>query len=425
MIARIAGIVFVFLATSFAWVVLGATVGVRTASQDTSIRGEVGQLWGVPQRQKAPAVSYALPVPPSSANAIGSGPAPVARAEVPLESSDVDVDLGLEYRQKGLLWYSTYRVRFSGEYVVANHTDATRDFDVAFAFPAAGAIYDNFRLAVGGKEVGDLAVSESSVTTKVRLAPGASERVSVSYGSQGLDDWWYDFGSSVSQVKNLRLAVHTNFDEIDFPPNAISPVSKTRREAGTVGWDLVWQYSNLLSGVQVGVAMPKRLNPGPWVSQITFFGPVSLFFFFFLLFMISTIRRVPIHPMNYFFIGTGFFSFHLLLAYLVDHVSIHAAFAVCSVVSMFLVISYMRLVAGFRFAVFEVGVAQFVYLVLFGYTFFFEKYTGLAITIMSIVTLFVVMQATGRIDWSRIGEPATNPAAADEPTLRPPASVAS
>jgi hypothetical protein len=38
--------------------------------------------------------------------------------------------------------------------------------------------------------------------------------------------------------------------------------------------------------------------------------------------------------------------------------------------------------------------------VLFSYAFFWKGFTGLAITIISIVTLFVVMQATGRIRWS-------------------------
>ena len=48
----------------------------------------------------------------------------------------------------------------------------------------------------------------------------------------------------------------------------------------------------------------------------------------------------------------------------------------------------------------EAAAAQFIYLVLFSSAFFFKGFTGLAITIGAIVTLFVVMQATGRIKWS-------------------------
>jgi hypothetical protein len=58
-----------------------------------------------------------------------------------------------------------------------------------------------------------------------------------------------------------------------------------------------------------------------------------------------------------------------------------------------------------RFAAVEAGLTQVLYLVLFSYAFFFRGYTGLTLTIGSILTLFVVMQATGRIRWSeRFGE---------------------
>jgi hypothetical protein len=37
---------------------------------------------------------------------------------------------------------------------------------------------------------------------------------------------------------------------------------------------------------------------------------------------------------------------------------------------------------------------------MFSYAFFFKGFTGLAITIGSILTLFVVMQITGRMRWA-------------------------
>jgi len=103
---------------------------------------------------------------------------------------------------------------------------------------------------------------------------------------------------------------------------------------------------------------------------------------------------------NYFFLATAFFAFHLLLAYLVDHISIPAAMALASLVSVTLVVSYLRLVVGLRFAALEAGTAQLIYLVLFSYAFFWKGFTGLSITVTAIITLFVVMQVTGRIRWS-------------------------
>jgi inner membrane protein involved in colicin E2 resistance len=90
------------------------------------------------------------------------------------------------------------------------------------------------------------------------------------------------------------------------------------------------------------------------------------------------------------------------MAYLVDHISIHVAFLIASAVSIALVVSYLRLVVGPRFAFREAAAAQFIYLVLFSYAFFFKGFTGLAITIGSILTLFAAMQLTGRIRWSEV-----------------------
>ena len=148
------------------------------------------------------------------------------------------------------------------------------------------------------------------------------------------------------------------------------------------------------------MVMPEKLQPGPLAGRISLFAPVSLFFFFFLMLIITTMRGIDLHPMNYFFLAAAFFSFHLLLAYLVDHVSIHAAFAISASVSVFLVVSYLRLVVGIGFASREAALAQFIYLVLFSYAFFLKGFTGLAITIGSVLTLFVVMQMTGRIHWA-------------------------
>ncbi|HVR27305.1 MAG TPA: hypothetical protein VMU26_28745 [Candidatus Polarisedimenticolia bacterium] len=80
-----------------------------------------------------------------------------------------------------------------------------------------------------------------------------------------------------------------------------------------------------------------------------------------------------------------------------DHISIHAAMIWASLVSVTLLVSYLRLVVGLRFAALEVRTVQLIYLVLFSYAFFWKEFTGLAITIIAIITLFVVMQITGRI----------------------------
>ena len=79
-----------------------------------------------------------------------------------------------------------------------------------------------------------------------------------------------------------------------------------------------------------------------------------------------------------------------------------AAFAIAAAVSVFLVVSYLRVVTGMRRALLEAGAAQLVFLVLFSYAFFFEGLTGLTITVGAVLTLFVMMQMTARVSWDEV-----------------------
>jgi hypothetical protein len=106
--------------------------------------------------------------------------------------------------------------------------------------------------------------------------------------------------------------------------------------------------------------------------------------------------------MHLLFVAAGFFAFHILLSYLADVMNIHPAFWLSAAVSVLLVTTYLRLVAGVKFAVLYAGAAQLVYLVGFSYAFFWVGRTGLTVTICAVVTLFVLMQATGRLNWHEV-----------------------
>jgi len=401
MVKRIAAIAFIFFCTSIAWMILGGTISARTNDLSGKLKSSVGSTWGTPQNQLPPSASFTVTKHvkidrEQFGKTVSDFVDTTSNVALPLESSDIHVNFELHHRQKGLLWYSTYGVQFAGAYTFTNTSTGDEQVTIQFPFPAGKAVYDDFHVTVDGVPVAT-AITNAGAATSLHMQPGQVVHYSVGYKSQGMDNWWYRFGDDVTQIRNFSLVMTTNFDAIDFPDNSLSPTDK-KRIAG--GWELTWRYSNLLSGFQIAMVMPEKLQPGPLAGQISFFAPVSLFFFFFIMFIITTIRGIELHPMNYFFLAAAFFSFHLLMAYLVDHISIHLAFIICSVVSIFLVVSYLRLVLGLRFAALEAGISQFIYLVLFSYAFFFKGFTGLSITIGSIVTLFVVMQMTGRIRWS-------------------------
>ncbi len=408
--ARLVAIGFIYGCAAVAWFTLGASVVERTGERDKGLAQEVAQLWGGRHSQLAPdtwfesprAVTEQVQEKNEKGGTVTRDVTRIVLDRVPVAvaSSRIDVALDLDQRRKGLLWYDTYGVGFGAEYRIRNESAEPRTFFVHFAFPSTEAIYDGFRFSLDGHEAAPASDLVKGLTVSALVAPGAEAVARASYRSRGLGDWTYAFTpSGVALVRDFHLAMTTDFASIDFPAGTLSP---TARAPQGEGYRLAWDFESLVTGQKVGMDAPSRLNPGPLAARITFFAPVSLLFFFTVMVILGVLRRQSLHPMNYFFLSAAFFAFHLLLAYLVDHISIHAAFAVASATSVFLVVSYLRVVCGLRTALAEAGLAQLVYLVLFSYAFFFEGYTGLTVTLGAVTTLFVLMQATARVDWTTV-----------------------
>ena len=107
--------------------------------------------------------------------------------------------------------------------------------------------------------------------------------------------------------------------------------------------------------------------------------------------------------MHYAFLAATFLSFHLTFSYAADHVAMQVAFATASMVSCILTFNYLGRVKDRKYALVATSL-QLVYLVVFSWSFFYQTdsglgITGLIVTIVSVVTLFVLMQLTAQLDW--------------------------
>ena len=391
-VPRLIGIIFIFICTTIAWAILGTSITVRTNSGYELLDRQVEDLWGSEHYQKAPTVSL------KTIQKEGDKEKEVI-TPVELESSNIQVDLQLQHRRKGLLWYATYDVDFNALYTFKNPLDQRAEGTVTFFFPATGTIYDAFEFRVDDTVITPNAENGyEGIRAVVQVPPQGEVTIHAAYKSRGLDRWHYSFSDGITTVKNFSLKAVTDFKEYDFPPQTISPSTKTPTKNG---WTLEWTFNNLVSDFDIGVQMPSKLNPGPLASRMSYFAPVSLLFFFTTLIVLGAVSNRNLHPMHYFFLGASFFSFHILFAYLVDHLLIEIAFLIAAVVSMLLVAAYLYRAAGGRFALW-VGIAQLVFLVLFSYAFFFEGYTGLVITIGAILTLALMKQLTAKVDWAEV-----------------------
>jgi hypothetical protein len=411
---RLLAIGFVWLASAGAWAILGSTLAIRSGSASGSLLGEVQSLWG-PALVQAPPSAKGTETHRSRTReqrydekerryfSVERDVDVTTERELVLESSAVDARLHLEHRRKGLVWFPTYGVDFEGRYAFRNDTAAAREVDVAFPLERRGVTYDGFSVSDEAGAPIEVAFEDGRARFSRTIEARGRLAFHVRYRTRGTQRWSYGtygggLGPEQGRARGFRLTVTTNFADVDFPAGTLSPTEHGRTAQG---WTGTWRFEQLVGTAPVGIVLPERLNPGPLAATITFFAPVSLLFFFFVTGVLLAARRRSIHPMNYVLLACAFFAFHLLFAYLIDHVAIAPAFAAASAVSVALVVSYARLFVGWRTAVLQMGVSQLLYLVLFSLSFFWKGFTGLAITVGAILTLFVIMQITGRVEWGR------------------------
>lgn len=372
--------------TTIAWFILGAALSQRTNESTYSMRGEVSDVWGPAITQQHPRAWFDTPN------------APDGRAQVLPSSSCIKVNLNYDPKPRGLIWHRTYDVGFEGNYTFTNPTKIPQTFYIAFPLPPETAGLHGFDFRLGDDDQPSQAVPGASgeVIRAIQLPASGSVTLRTAYGTRGTDTWKYDFPDK-RRISGFRLAMRTNFHDINFP---VGTGSADERLQDSNGYDLAWNYPDVIATQAIGMDMPKRLNAGPVAARIAFFAPVSLLFFVTVVLLISGMKGIPLHPMHVFFISAGFFAFHLLFAYLVDLLPLAWSFLIAAITSALLVSGYLKAVGGKR--LFAIALpAQIIYLIAFSASFFIDGLTGITLTVLAVLTLALLMFLTAKTDWRR------------------------
>ena len=372
--------------TTFAWFILATAMSQRTNESSQTMSEEVAGVWNPALEQKHPEAWFETPN------------APGGRATLLPAATDATVNLKFVPKQRGLFRHRTYDVAFKADYVFVNPTRIPQTVYIAFPLPAGAENLEGFEFHLDVED-GDEALrpTASGATTRAIVLP-ASGKVTLhaAYQTRGTGSWVYVFPDK-RRIAGFVLKMRTDFTEINFPVGTGSPRDNDRQTDGK-GWDLVWNYPDVLAVPSIGMDMPKLLNAGPVATRIAYFAPVSLVFFVTVVLLVGGLKGVPLHPMHVFFVSAGFFAFHLLFAYLVDLVPIYPSFAIATVVSLGLVCGYLKAVGGNT--LFKVALpAQLAYLVLFSASFFFDGLTGITLTICGVATLALLMGLTAKVEW--------------------------
>lgn len=403
-IARLFGIFVVFCIAGLGWLGLAGVTSSRTSGTGSELSGRVADLWGTTQSQAAPTFTQRWYTPQVTEKVTDHGKertTEMVQQLLPMEpsSSRINVDLELDSRRKGLIWFPLYNVTFDGVWTYVHHGEP-RILDLAFAFPDSTGVYESFHFLVDGVDQGAAVKPQNGqVGYAMNVVEGQTVTLAVGYRSRGQNMWMYRPSASVGNIADFQLDMTTDFAAIDFPQMTLSPSNKVQTDKG---WSLTWAFPRVVTGYGIGMVMPEPVQPGELATELAITAPLSLGFFFLWIFAIGVLRKIEVHPINYLFLAGAFFAFDLLFSYTADRLPVEQAFALASVTSVFLVVSYLRLVVGPRFAFVEAGLAQLLYQVGFALAHFWEGFTGLTITVLAVVTLFALMQMTGRVKWAEV-----------------------
>ncbi len=399
-VRKIIAIVLIFIITSIAWMILGVSNSSRTSSSFSSLKYEVASLYGNRLNIQSPkCYAKITKYREETSNNVKKMVEYYEYQYHELIKSDIKINVYLDQRKRGNLWFPTFKAHFDGKYIFKIDSSSKNNIYLYSTLNSSDSIYNDLYLNINNKDIDNVLPLINK--QEIAVVPLADNTISlnISYDATGMEDIYYLITperDEIAQINDFNLVMTTDFDLYDFPSDMMSPNEKNKTEKG---YDLMWNLNKAITGKDVGLIIPNKLNPGEIITRVSFFAPVSLLFFFVVLLMFSIVLKINLHPMHFFFLAATFFSFHLMFSYFSDQLNIYLSFIISAVVSLILTITYVKLIATKKMAFIYAPAIQFIYLIVFSFSFFFDGITGIIVTICSVITLFILMQATGRINW--------------------------
>ncbi len=305
-------------------VVAGAVVSSQVEGRadfaNTELAQGVEDRWGEPVRQPAP-----------SLRAVESGSVFTELKAMPFDSQHVRVDAAMNYRKRGLKYFSGFDFSFRGDYAYANTSG--HDEDVAFIFPIefnkSQVLLSDVELTVNGEKTqAELKEGGTCLLWTGRVAGGSRVAFTLGYKARGLGSFQYRLDPALPAKD---IAVHlsvTGGDNFDFPEGSLSAQSITRTAEG-LAFD--WRYSALESGVTLGLILPSEksydaiiatMARRAWAPFLSFFGLWSVL-------ALGSRRKLLFYETGLLSVTYAFFF--VLVAYLSAFLHFYVAWPLCLV----------------------------------------------------------------------------------------------
>lgn len=383
----------VFFPLLAGWVVLADRLDTRTHKAMYNQLNSVKQIWGGNLAQPMPSVRY---------KGFGSDVSTLSKGEI--HASDISVTLEMDYRKKGLVYYTGYNAKFIGNYTVHNSENDKIYLSFIFPYPTrqGEGVLQNVKLLVNGEQdIEDTEYQSNLALWTGLLGPSESLNFTVQYDGRGLDQFEYGFEPG-KQINNFTMTVDVQgAKELDYAESTMPPTEPSQEtELGKI---LVWKLDKALTQLNIGVILPDKLNIEKQLFAMTYRAPV---FFILFLMTLAAIIRLSAEPLKFIPIAMtsiAYFFFYPLFAYLVMYLGLILAFIISFGSIGLLIFNYIRILYGLKKA-FSVIVAYVFYLGITSIAALLPTYTGLILIIEGVVLMGIIMQVLSRHKELKIGD---------------------
>jgi hypothetical protein len=375
---------------SVGWEVFADRLGTRT---NQAYGGdEVSRIWGGPLRQPQPTVRWRR-----------ADAATVELASGELARSEVNVDLDVQYRRRGVAEYPCYEAKFDGQYEFKNPSPEASfvAFSVGLPVDRRALMLQEIKLLVNGREEPDATEYTPERIVWTGKVPGErTARFEVSFRARGLQRFGYFFadekgagqGKPVTAFR-LAMTVKGARGALDFPVGSMSPTSD---QASPQGRTMVWEVNRLLSSFDVGVELPDGRGVAVALRHLIANAP---FFFllwaFALLFALRGVSRVAraLHVLG---LSATYFLYFPLASYLTAYLPWAVAATLSLVAISALAVAYAWRFVGWR-AGSLVALSQGFFLAVPAAAYLLPEHTGLILVISGFAALCVGLQIFGAL----------------------------
>ena len=379
-------------ATLFCAGVISLQITDRAGFADSELKRDVMERWGAPIEQPVPSVRYV------ESGAVFNTLRPLALAK-----QRISVDAQMNYRKRGLVYFSGFQFAFQGHYLAEN--PEPKDIDAVFVFPIRmqknQVLLSDLSFAVDGKPVPlKLSADNDKLLWTGRLKAGQSVAFDIAFGGRGLDVFSYvlDPGLPVKDFElTFRVQGGRNYDY----PGGVVPASEVQAADDLV--TLRWSFRSLESGVPVGLILPSEQSYDATIATILRRGwlPFLLLWAGLVILFLNEGRRMGL--VQALLLTAGHALFYILLAYLAAFMHFLLALGLSLLLVHTALTLYLRALLSPKAGWIALGLCAACLLVP-SLAVVLQGYTGLIYTVEITLGVVAAMALTTRAGFSRLFE---------------------